>query len=179
MPRLAPGLVLLALLAGCGGDSPDRLTLTTPRDTPTPAAGPPGEAQVEPGDVGKPAPRAVVQVIRGWADALREGDVEGAVAYFAVPARVSNGTPPFELRTRAAVRHFNEGLTCGAELESTQRMPRGFVLATFRLTERPGAGLCGPGTGELARTLFDVRGGKIVQWIRATDPQPPADASSS
>ena len=41
-----------------------------------------------------------------------------------------------------------------------------FTTATFRLTERPGPGTCGPGTGESAKTSFVIRDGKIVEWRR-------------
>ena len=41
-----------------------------------------------------------------------------------------------------------------------------FTTATFRLTERPGPGICGPGTGEAAKTSFVIRDGKIVEWRR-------------
>ena len=109
-------------------------------------------------------------VVRGWADALRQGDVERATSYWRVPAIAANGSQPFRLVTRRAVRHFNEGLTCGARLESVER-DKTYVLATFRLTnrrDRPGA--CAQGVGNRARTLFLLRDGKIVQWIRAADP---------
>ena len=74
------------------------------------------------------------------------------------------------------MRQFNDGLTCGARLESVERDKR-YVVATFRLTERKGGpGRCGAGVGNRARTLFLLRDGKIVQWIRAADPQDAADA---
>jgi hypothetical protein len=41
-----------------------------------------------------------------------------------------------------------------------------FTTATFRLTERPGPGICGPGTGEAAKTSFVIRDGKIAEWRR-------------
>jgi hypothetical protein len=175
MARLV-GVLLFALLAlaGCGGggdgDERDpRLTPTTPRSEE-------GDAKLEPGG-SSPAPRsagpvteAEKAVIRGWADALRHGDIERAAGYWSVPAIAANGSQPFRLVTLRAVRHFNEGLTCGAKLESVER-DKQYVLATFRLTNRRGRpGACGPGVGQQARTLFLLRGGKIVQWIRATDP---------
>ena len=182
MPRLATVLLLcLLVLAGCGGGDdgkPDpRLTLTTPK-------GGEGDAELSPGGPSsrRPRPRsgpvtsAERAVIRGWADALRRGDVARASGYWRVPAIAANGSRPFRLVTRRAVRQFNEGLTCGARLESVER-DKTYVLATFRLTgrrDRPGA--CAQGVGNRARTLFLLRGGKIVQWIRATDP--PAGSSS-
>ena len=80
-----------------------------------------------------------VAAIRGWADALRGGDVEKAAGYWALPVDREPTAARLELRTRAAVRFFNETLPCGAKLESTER-ESGFVVATFRLTERPGEG---------------------------------------
>jgi hypothetical protein len=155
MRCLVPALVVVLALAGCfdGGGSDG------------------GDAT---GGSGR-APRGQVAVIRGWADALRRGDVARANAYFRVPARVSNGGPPLELRSMTAVDVFNRSLPCGARLVSARLRPDGFVLATFRLTERPGPGECGTGTGELARTLFDVERGKIVQWLRAVDPVEPSE----
>jgi hypothetical protein len=174
MPRLA-GVLLVALLAlaGCGGggdDKPDRrLTLTTPKGDEG------GQGDESGGGSGAPAPsgkvtKAEEAVVRGWTDALRRGDVERATSYWRAPAIAANGGQPFRLVTRRAVRHFNEGLTCGAKLESVER-DKTYVLATFRLTnrrDRPGA--CAQGVGHLARVLFLLRGGKIAQWIRAVDP---------
>ena len=47
--------------------------------------------------------------------------------------------------------------------------PHGFFIATFRLTERPGEGECGSGTGETARTAFRVRDAHITDWLRVQD----------
>jgi hypothetical protein len=178
MRGLVPAVVLVLALAGCGdggGGDPnaDRFDLTTPRQEPIPEGG--GEGGGDAADESRPAPRRQVAVIRGWADALRRGDVARANTYFRIPSRVSNGGPPFELRSKAAVDVFNRTLPCGARLVSAELRPDGFVLATFRLTERPGRGKCGTGTGELARTLFDIERGKIVQWLRAVDPGEPSE----
>jgi hypothetical protein len=176
MRGLVPAVVLVLALAGCGdgggGDpNPDRFDLTTPRQEPVPEGEGGGDAADEP----RRAPRRQVAVIRGWADALRRGNVARANTYFRIPSRVSNGGPPLELRSKAAVDVFNRTLPCGARLVSAELRPDGFVLATFRLTERPGRGECGTGTGELARTLFDIERGKIVQWLRAVDPGEPSE----
>jgi hypothetical protein len=40
------------------------------------------------------------------------------------------------------------------------------LTATFELTERPGAGECGAGTGSRARTAFRIDNGKIAEWLR-------------
>jgi hypothetical protein len=123
------------------------------------------------GTEGDSGPRAEA-VIRDWADTLRAGDVAGAAALFALPSVVSNGTEPFTLYTRAEARAFNESLPCGAKLLRTSSSA-GFTTAVFRLTERPGPGRCGSGTGDTARTTFVVDGGKIVEWRRVADrPEP-------
>src|SRR5262249_59108063 len=108
-------------------------------------------------------------VIRAWADTLRHGQIAAASRFFAVPSVVSNGTGPIELRTRAAVRFFNETLPCGAVLIATKHAPHGFVIATFRLTERPGPGVCGSGVGQTARTAFKIRRGLIRDWLRVAN----------
>jgi hypothetical protein len=184
MPRLATFMLLALVLAGCGGGGGDDGGSKPGRHTPTtPKGGDGGDAKLEPR--GTPAPaqprtgpvtRAEKAVIRGWADALRRGDVERAVRYWRVPAIAANGNQPFRLVTRPAVRDFNAGLTCGARLQSVER-DKNYLLATFLLTDRrdrPGA--CAQGVGNRVRTLFLLRGGKIVQWIRAADP--PSGSSS-
>ena len=109
-----------------------------------------------------------VNVIRDWARALTAGDVDKAASYFALPAIVQNGTPPFRVTSRAQVRAFNALLPCGARLVKTVRHGS-YTYATFRLTNRIG-GNCGPGAGVLAATAFLIRDGKIAQWRRLPDP---------
>ena len=161
--RLRPLAILLpavALLAGgCFGGDEKR------------AAGGPAWTGRRPGMSGVPSPESTPEagaedVIRDWADTLRRGDVEGAAEYFAVPATVANGTPPLRLKTRAEVEFFNRTLPCGAQVIATEAAPHGFVIATFRLTERPGKGRCGTGTGATARTALLVRDGHITDWLR-------------
>ncbi len=121
----------------------------------------------EPSVPGDADPDAV-EVIQGWADELRSGDVEAAADRFEIPATVANGTPPLELVDREALLDFNESLPCGAEL--TRAEPSGrYVLATFELTERPGVGECGSGVGETARTAFVIHDGRIAEWLRVPD----------
>jgi hypothetical protein len=181
MPRLAGVLLVLLALAGCGGggdDKPDRrLTLTTPKGGEGSATAAPEDTAAPPRDA--PVTRAEEAVIRGWADALRRGDVVRASRYWRIPAIAANGGQPFRLVSRLAVQDFNAGLTCGARLESVER-DKAYVLATFRLTnrrDRPGE--CAQGAGQLARTLFLLRDGKIAQWIRATDPPDEGDLPGS
>lgn len=146
MRRAISTIALLAtlVLAGCGGGSDE-----------------PEEASVPGG-----ADAADVEVIESWSDALRSGDVEKAADYFELPSLAENGTPPLELDTREKVLAFNESLPCGAEL--VRASSEGDVTtATFELTERPGPGRCGSGTGERASTAFVIEDGKIAEWRRA------------
>jgi limonene-1,2-epoxide hydrolase len=162
-------LIALALgVASCGGDDGPRAPATPGEDTdraqPAPErrapAEPEADSEVDPDDV---------RVVRAWADALRRGDVRGAARFFALPSVVSNGTPPVKLESRAAVRIFNRLLPCGAKAIDSEPAAHGFFIVTFRLTERPGRGRCGSGTGETARTAFRVRDDHITEWLRVPD----------
>jgi hypothetical protein len=57
----------------------------------------------------------------------------------------------------------------------TVRGKGSFVVATFRLTERPGPGSCEGGVGQLADTAFLIEKRHIVQWLRQPDPVQPDD----
>jgi hypothetical protein len=147
------------VLASCGGDGgdDDRLKLTTP-----------GRDAERARPVEKVDP-AAERVVRAWADTLRRGDIRRAARYFALPSVVSNGTAPIKLETRAEVRFFNRTLPCGAKLIASEPARNGFFIVTFRLTERPGRGQCGGGTGATARTAFRVRNEHITDWVRVPD----------
>lgn len=147
--RAAAGAALLLALgaAGCGGDDP-------PRPKPPAVA---------------PADPSAVAVIRRWADTLRAGRPRAAAGLFAVPSLVANGTPLAQLRTRAETVAFNRSLPCGATLVGAKRSG-GYVVATFRLTDRPG-GNCGTGGGQPAAVAFAVAGGRIEQWRRVAVPR--------
>ena len=174
---MRPVLALLVVaLAGCGGGSGarDRPRAATPAATATATASPDAERR-------GPVTAQEEGAIRGWSDALRRGDVERAVSYWQIPSLASNGGPPIRLLTRRAIRFFNETLPCGARLVAVRREAN-YVHATFVLAERPGPGRCGSGAGERAHTLFLVRDGKIVQWLRSAEdaslPPDPAGTES-
>jgi hypothetical protein len=152
----------LALLVSACGSGPKQAKTPPP---PKRAATPP------PVPLDKPAAARDVAVIRGWADALRHGKVERAVRYFAIPSVVSNGTAPVRLTSHKLVRLFNLTLPCGAKVVKT-RDTGAYVVATFRLTERPGAGRCGASVGGKAFTAFLIRRHRIVQWRRVLEPAP-------
>ena len=153
-------LVLGALLiafGGCGGSHKTQPSTTTASQaTPAPV--------VAPG-----VSRDAANIVRRWADTLRRGDVAAAAKFFAVPSFVANGGPPAHLTTHAAILDFNRSLPCGARLVRADRAHHGFVIATFVLTERPGPGTCGSGTGATARTAFRVKNGLITDWLRVQD----------
>jgi hypothetical protein len=157
---LGAALVLASCGGGGGDDDDDRLRLRTPGAAEERARTP---DEVDPADV---------RVVRGWADTLRRGDIRGAARYFALPSIVSNGTPPIRLETRAQVRFFNRTLPCGAKVIGTEPAAQGLFIVTFRLTERPGRGRCGSGTGATARTAFRVRNERITDWLRVQDVDP-------
>ena len=113
-----------------------------------------------------------VSVIRGWSDALRAGHVAAAARYFRIPSVffVGDGAPVV-LHSEGEVETANAALPCGAKYLSAH-IQGSFVNALFRLTNRPGPGGqlgCGSGVGQTARVNFLIRGGRIVQWLRAPD----------
>lgn len=127
------------------------------------------------GAFGGPAGGPEIRVIRGWADALRRGDVRRAATYFAVPSQMINGTASgqgvlIRIRSRHDALLANESLPCGAKL-LTAVQHGGFVDAQFELTGRPGPGgtACTGGVGTRAHTFFLIIGGQIRAWIRAPD----------
>jgi hypothetical protein len=152
---------LALLVSACG---------TSAKHATTPPA-PKGSAAKTPSPrTPTPASEEDVAVIRGWTDALRHGHVNEAAEYFALPAVVSNGTPPIRLTKRAHVRFFNRTLPCGARFKEASDTGAS-VVATLVLTERPGAGKCGKAAvGNEAYTAFMIRRHKIVQWRRVVAP---------
>lgn len=154
----AATLICAALVAGCGGDDD----------------GPQSRTLSEPGEATQPARPEDDRVIRAWAKALRSGDLDGAVAHWAVPARAQNGTPLLLLDSRRGVRAFNDGLTCGAVPTRTRRSGS-FTIVDFRLVERRGGQGCGPAVGASARSAIRVRDGKITDWIRLPEATPPGE----
>jgi hypothetical protein len=159
-----------------GGDRPRAAATATASATATPDATTEPESTPQPES--SPPDPADVRIVRDWADTLRAGHVRAAARFFALPSLVSNGTPPIKLETRAEAEFFNRTLPCGAKLIDTAPAPRGFFIATFLLTERPGPGECGSGTGETARTAFRVRDDQITDWLRVQDIESAPDTLS-
>jgi hypothetical protein len=156
----------LALLAGCGNGEESADTAGTAAEAEA-AGGVPGDADPE-----------AERVIAAWAEALRRGDVEAAASYFAIPSVAENGPLLVRIRSQADAVSFNESLPCGGRLIQAEG-EGDFTTATFRLTERPGPGSCGPGTGETAKAAFVIREGEIVEWRRVGVEQPDAPGQAA
>jgi hypothetical protein len=106
-----------------------------------------------------------VEVIAAWSEALRNGDIVGAAERFAIPSVAENGPALIHIESEADARLFNRSLPCGGRLIRAQGAGE-FTTATFRLTERPGPGSCGQGTGQTAKAAFVIRDGEILEWRR-------------
>jgi limonene-1,2-epoxide hydrolase len=159
-------------LAACGGDDSDP-AVTDPDESPAEVPG-----DVDPAEIPGDADPADVRVIDAWVSALAGGDVDAAARYFAVPSIAENGPILVRIESLDDARRFNRSLPCGAELIGAETAGD-FTTATFRLTERPGAGTCGSGTGETAATAFVIERGKIIEWRRVDlieEPSEPDEA---
>jgi hypothetical protein len=155
--------VPLVALAGCGSGEED----DSGPDPTTPGGGEiPGEAD-----------EGAVEVIYEWSEALRRGDIDAAAASFAIPSVAENPPLLVHIDSEAEARLFNESLPCGGRLiRATSEGD--FTTATFRLTERPGPGSCGDGTGSTAQAAFVIEDGEIVEWRRVGESVPAAPGQS-
>jgi hypothetical protein len=107
---------------------------------------------------------ARVEVIDRWARELTAGHIDAAAELFAIPS-VAQNVRIYPIESPADARLFNASLPCGATL--VEARPEGeLIVATFELTERPGPGTCGDGTGNAAATAFRIVDGKIAEWRR-------------
>jgi len=155
---LCLGLIALPI-AGCGGGGGGTSSNGGAVSTANQGAAPKVAGHADPGDV---------RVIDAWVTALRRGNVDAAARYFAIPSVAENGVL-VRIRSLDDARRFNESLPCGARLIRAETAGD-FTTATFRLTERPGPGVCGNGTGQTAKTSFVIRNGKIAEWRRVGRP---------
>jgi hypothetical protein len=157
----AVALVLALTLASCGTDGEVVVTAETETSS----------------EIASNADQADVDVIDDWASALAAGDVDGAARLFAIPSVAQNGLL-YPIRDFDDARRFNASLPCGGEL--VEARDRGaFIVATFELRERPGAGTCGDGTGETATTAFVIEDGRIVEWRRVFDDEMPTPSRAT
>ena len=102
-----------------------------------------------------------VLVVRAWSAALNAGDDAKAASYFALSARVIQGSLVAILRTRRSAVVFNASLPCSGRIVATT-VHRHLVTATFVVGQRPGHHCDGPGQQAIA--AFRIRNGRIVLW---------------
>ena len=110
--RLAVLFLLSAgLLSACVGSDSDQngQARTTPGIPSDPLALPAGVPVRSQG----PGERRAIEVIRGWSEALRLGDIDSAASFWGLPAKIQNESV-LTLRSRDDVRAFNLSLTCKA-----------------------------------------------------------------
>ena len=142
MKRVALALAVLAL-GGCGGGG---------GDGDDPPKRPAGEA-----------------VIRGWTQAMYDGDYDKAADFFARDAIVQQQVS-IVLRTHQDAVEWGRSLPCRAKVTSVRPERGGVLLASFDLF--PGIhGSCPD--GGTARVRFYIRKGLIETWRQLPDaPQP-------
>lgn len=179
-PKTAPGAVGQSKAAGAAGQAKAAGAAGKPAAAAAGGGrtnGGDGQAQAQTRGGGAPSP-AVVAVIRNWSSQLAGGHVAAAATYFATPSllQVDPSQPGVTLRTRADVVAANQAFPCGAKLV-TSRVVGGYVDALFVLGNRPGGGPggCGAGTGQTARVAFQIKSGRIVEWLRI--PNEPGDSA--
>jgi hypothetical protein len=154
IPLLFALALSLAGLAGCGDSEDEPESNATGGDPAAARDGIAGDADPD-----------VVKVISMWSRELRRGDIGAAADLFAIPSLAENAPIRIRIESRHDAELFNASLPCGGRLIRAEE-EGGYTTATFRLTERPGAGRCGNGTGETAKTAFVIRDGLIVEWRR-------------
>jgi hypothetical protein len=150
MKRLA--VVLAVVVAGCGGGSG--------KSDPSP---PPAQKTL-PGE----------SVVRGWTEALYEGQYKRAANYFARGAIVQQ-SQTVVLTTHIKALAFNLSLPCRAKVTGVKQEPRGVLLASFKLFPGRG-GLCAK--GGTARVRFFIRHGKIESWRQLPEAPTPQGQST-
>ena len=114
-----------------------------------------------------------IEVIRAWAEALSESDIEAAAEFFAIPSVAENGIT-YDIETREDARFFNESLPCGAKLESTEESRASSSPRPSGSRKDPASPAC-PGDGNIAQTSFVIEDGAIVEWRRVALPGPGAE----
>ena len=169
--------VLAATVLACGGGSDSS---SKSPDAPTGASAEAGDPPAVDADAFADADADDVEVIRGWTNALREGDVDEAASFFALPSVAENGAILIQISTEEDARVFNASLPCGAYLIGASSVGV-FTTAEFSLTEREGAGdvVCDAQDGATADAAFVIQDGKIAEWRRVgSDGQPPPSGST-
>jgi hypothetical protein len=145
-------LALVVVMAGCGGS-----------DSAKPSPPPP-----------KPAVLPGESVVRGWTEALYNGQYERAANYFARGAIVQQ-SETVVLTTHVKALAFNLSLPCRAKVTGVKQEPHGVLLTSFKLFPGRGGGCARGGT---ARVRFFIRHGKIESWRQLPEaPTPPGQSA--
>jgi hypothetical protein len=140
---------LAVAAAGCGGSS---------------EPSPPPAHKLLPGEA----------VVRGWTEALYNGQYRRAARYFARGAIVQQSRTVV-LSTYIKALAFNLSLPCRAKVTGVTQEPGRVLLASFKLFPGRG-GLCA--RGGTARVRFFIRHGKIESWRQLPQaPAPPGQSS--
>jgi hypothetical protein len=119
---------------------------------------------------GAGVPPSAIAVIDGWADALREGHLRRAAAYWALPSVLVNGPNSsgrfsvLRIDTLAQALAADETLPCAATLRTTS-LSGDFIQAGFTLSPRRGVAASDDCAGPASVDLL-IRGGLILHWIR-------------
>jgi len=133
------------------------------------------------GKQGPGVPASAVTVIDGWANALRNGHLKRAAAYWAQPSAMVNGLDSsgglalIRIRTTRDALGADETLPCGATLTATSENGK-YVKATFWLGARAGVDSKGECSG-VAAVDFLIANGHIERWLRAPTSSAPAPGS--
>jgi hypothetical protein len=171
-------LSLVTLLAACGDDPRERLSLRTPPERSGAAPLPESERAAKRAErAAKVRPtrddaERLRPVLAGWGEALRRDRARRAARYFAVPAVVAQGNV-LTLTSAAQITEFNDAFPCGARLLHVQEEGR-FLIGTFELTKRPERDC--EAKGDLLRVAFAMRKRKIAEWRELPQPIEPGSA---
>ena len=170
-PAPAPAVPQLPL-PGSGPGSGGGVDLSDPRDPKNPASVP----KSVPVTGSKPAGAAAAAVVDRWSKAITAADWKAAGGTFADGAKVRNlSDDVLVLKDRKAREAWNEiSFSCGSEVTDARDAGRGYLIITFRLTDRRGSA-CGAARGNPAQIVVRVGGGKLTEWYRLPDP-PARDA---
>jgi hypothetical protein len=172
MRRLVLLPLVMTLLAACGDDPQERLSLRTPPERSSAEPLPEAEREARRAERearARPTPRDAARlrpVLRGWGEALRRDRSRAAARYFTVPAVVAQGAE-LTLTSAEQIARFNDSFPCGARLLHVQTEGR-FLIGTFELTARPERDC--EAKGDLLRVAFVLRRRKIAEWRELPQP---------
>ena len=171
--RVAPVLLALALLAGCGRSGKEAVPTPPPASPPPATLGePPAATGAAQGD-----PRLFEAVVRAWSKALNAGDNEAAANLFAPGALVVQGGLVVQLAAHEDAVAFNASLPCSGEIVELS-VDGDVVTAVFVLGDRAGS-KCDAPPGTRAAAQLGIANGKIVVWKQIPVPDSSGPAATT